>query len=547
MNKKYTIGIDFGTLSGRAIVVDTESGNEVGTAVYEYPHGVMDRELPDGTPLADKFALEHPADYLETLKNVVPMALSDAGIDAEEVAGLGIDFTACTLLPINEEGTPLCFLDKYKSDPHAYVKLWKHHASQPEAEEINALAGERGEDFLKRYGGKISSEWAFPKILQILREAPYIYDDTFRFIEAADWLSLMLTGVETHSATFAGCKAMWDKDAGYPSADFFGALDERMRNIIGTKVSEKISPIATAAGYISEKGAELCGLPVGTALSVPLPDAHVALPGLGIVTPGEMMVILGTSSCQMIHSREGREIPGICGYVKDGIVPGYYTYEAGQSCVGDTFDHFVKNFVPRKYFDEAEKEGINIHALLRKKAMSQKPGESGLICLDWFNGNRSILVDDDLSGMILGVTLNTTPEQIYRCLIEGAAFGCRRIIDNFTEHGVDIDSICACGGIARKDEMMMQIYADVTGRKIKIAGTLQAPALSSAIYAAIAAGIFKTVEEGSARIAKPCCKIYEPNAEAHAAYDRLYSEYKILYDYFGKGENNVMKRLSAMK
>ncbi len=547
MEKKYVIGIDFGTLSGRATVVDTVSGDEVGGAVFEYPHAVMDRTLPCGRVLPDKFALEHPRDYLETLKNVIPMALKDAGVSADEVAALGIDFTACTLLPVFEDGTPLCFAEKYKSEPHAYVKLWKHHASQPEADEITALAKERGESFLRRYGGKISSEWAFPKILQILREAPEVYEDTYRFMEAADWLSLVLTGVETHSATFAGCKAMWDPHEGYPSADFFGALDERMRNIIGTKVSDKIAPIATRAGYVTEKGSEICGLPVGTALAVPLPDAHIAMPALGIVTPGELMVILGTSSCQMIHSAEVSDIPGICGYVSDSIVPGYYTYEAGQSCVGDTFDRFVKNFVPKSYFEEAEREGINIHALLRKKAKDEGVGKSGLLCLDWFNGNRSILVDDDLSGMILGLTLNTTPEQIYRCLIEGTAFGFRRIIDNFTEHGVAIDSVCACGGIARKDEMMMQIYADVTGREIKIAGTLQAPALAGTIYAAIAAGIFKTVEEASARIAKPYYKIYTPNEENHKLYGKIYAEYKRLYDYFGRGENNVMKVLSSMK
>ncbi|MBQ8140133.1 MAG: ribulokinase [Clostridia bacterium] len=546
-NKKYVVGVDFGTLSGRAVVVDVANGDELSESVYEYPHAVMDRELPCGVKLDDNFALQHPADYIETLSKIIPDAVSKAGLKKEDICGLGIDFTACTLIPTYEDGTPLCFDEKFKCNPHAYVKLWKHHAAQPEADAINKIAAERGEDWLAVYGGKVSSEWALPKIWQTLDEAPEVYEAADRFTEAADWLSFMLTGVETHAAVFAGYKALWNAESGYPSGDFCASLDERMRNIVGTKLSEKVLPVNEIAGLINEKGAEITGLAVGTPLALPMIDAHAALPALNITADGELVIIMGTSSCHIINSKKEIKVPGICGYVKDGVVPGYYTYEAGQACVGDGFDRFVKKCVPESYTAEAKQRDISIHKLLREKAEKLAPGESGLLCLDWFNGNRSVLVDADLSGMILGLTLNTMPEEIYRALIEATAYGTRMIIDTFEQSGIEIKSICACGGIARKDAMMMQIYADVTGREIRIAGTTQAGALGSAIYASVAGGAYGTITEAAENISKPDHSVYHPNLENKKIYDKLYAEYALLHDYFGRGENDVMKRLAALK
>ena len=543
---KYVIGIDYGTLSGRCVLVDVNSGEEIAESVLNYAHAVMDETLPNGEKLPSSFALQHPEDYLDVLRTTVPDVLSKAGISAEDVIGLGIDFTACTVLPMDEKGTPLCMKDEFKDNKHSYVKLWKHHAAQPEADEINELAAKRGEPWLPIYGGKVSCEWALPKILETLRKAPEVYDNTYRFIEAADWLSLMLTGEETHSAPFAGYKGLWNAETGYPSNDFMTALDPRLDGIVGTKLSEKVLGMDKKAGYINESGAALTGLNIGTPVSLPMIDAHAAMPALNITDDGDLMLIVGTSSCHILNSKEVKSVEGICGYVKDGVVPGLYTYEAGQAGVGDIFDWFVKNCVPAGYAEEAREKGISIHKLLREKASKLSVGESGLLALDWWNGNRSVLVNSNLTGMILGMTLGTKPEEIYRALIEATAFGLKVIVEQYENSGISINSICAAGGIAQKDEMMMQIYADVLDREIRIAGSTQAGALGSAIYASVAAGAYADLKAAAEKLSKPDAKTYAPIAENAMAYKRLYGEYKTLHDYFGK-ENKVMERLNEFK
>ena len=543
---RYVIGIDYGTLSGRCVLVDVNSGEEIAESVLNYAHAVMDETLPNGEKLPSSFALQHPEDYLDVLRTTVPDVLSKAGVGAEDIIGLGIDFTACTVLPMDEKGTPLCMKDEFKDNKHSYVKLWKHHAAQPEADEINELAAKRGEPWLPIYGGKVSCEWALPKILETLRKAPEVYDNTYRFIEAADWLSLMLTGEETHSAPFAGYKGLWNAETGYPSNDFMTALDPRLDGIVGTKLSEKVLGMDKKAGYINESGAALTGLNIGTPVSLPMIDAHAAMPALNITDDGDLMLIVGTSSCHILNSKEVKSVEGICGYVKDGVVPGLYTYEAGQAGVGDIFDWFVKNCVPAGYAEEAREKGISIHKLLREKASKLSVGESGLLALDWWNGNRSVLVNSNLTGMILGMTLGTKPEEIYRALIEATAFGLKVIVEQYENSGISINSICAAGGIAQKDEMMMQIYADVLDREIRIAGSAQAGALGSAIYASVAAGAYADLKAAAEKLSKPDAKTYAPIAENAMAYKRLYGEYKTLHDYFGK-ENKVMERLNEFK
>ncbi|MCQ2463203.1 MAG: ribulokinase [Clostridia bacterium] len=546
MAELYSIGIDFGTLSGRAVLVNIMTGEEVCTSVYEYPHAVMDEALPCGKKLPPDYALEHPQDYVDVLAHTVPDVIKQANIDASQVIGVGIDHTACTVLPVKEDGTPLCMLDEYKDEPHAYIKLWKHHAAQGQADKINELAEKRGESFLARYGGKISSEWMFPKIMQVAEEAPEIYDAADRFIEATDWVVWVLTGVETHNSCTAGYKGIWSKKEGFPSNDFLKELCGKLDGIVGTKVSDKILPLGTKAGGISEKAALLTGLKEGTAVAVGNVDAHVALPAAGITGPGKMLMIMGTSTCHILMSDKENIVPGMCGVVEDGVLAGYFGYEAGQSCVGDHFDWFVKNCVPASYAEDAKAKGMNIHKYLREKAKKLKPGESGLVALDWFNGNRSVLVDADLTGVILGMTLQTKPEEIYRALIEATAYGTRMIIDNYEKYGVKIDELYAAGGIAEKDEMMMQIYADVTGRTIKIAASAQSPALGSAIFGAAASGKV-TMNEACERMGKIKDVVYTPIEENKAVYDKLFAEYEILHDYYGRGENDVMKRLKAIK
>lgn len=552
MGEKYTIGLDYGTQSGRALLVEVETGREIATAVKEYPHGVMDEYLPDGkTRLEDDWALQHPQDYLDVLKETISSVINQASIDPSDIIGVGIDFTACTVLPIDKEGTPLCFYDKYKTNPHAYIKLWKHHAAQDEANKLNKIAGARGEDFLQRYGGKISSEWLIPKVWQVLNEAPDIYELADRFMEAADWVVLQLTGEEKRNSCTAGYKAMWHKQKGYPSKEFLKALDPKLENLVEDKLSTDIYPIGYKAGEITEKAAALTGLKIGTAVAVANVDAHVAVPAVGITSEGKMLMIMGTSTCHLILGKNEKIVPGMCGVVEDGILPGYLGYEAGQSCVGDHFQWFVSNCVPAEYTREASEKGMNIHSLLTQKAQRLAVGESGLVALDWWNGNRSVLVDVDLTGLIIGCTLQTKPEEIYRALIEATAYGTRMIIDTFEESGVPINALYAAGGIADKNEMMMQIYADVANREIRISASSQTPALGSAMFGAVVAGKdrggYDSIVDAANVMARLKDQVYRPIQENVKAYDLLFDEYKLLHDYFGRGANDIMKRLKNIK
>ncbi|MBT2736694.1 ribulokinase [Bacillus sp. ISL-7] len=549
---KYTIGVDYGTQSGRAVLVEVETGREVASAVKPYTHGVMDEFLPNGTTkLEHDWALQHPADYLEVLQITVPEVLKNAQVSADDVIGLGIDFTACTVLPIDANGTPLCFKDEFINHPHSYVKLWKHHAAQDEANRFNEIAEARGEKFLQRYGGKISSEWLFPKVWQILNEAPEIYDAADQILEATDWVISELTGQINRNSCTAGYKAIWHKQDGYPSNEFFKALDPRLETVIEDKLSTKIVPIGSKAGEITEKAAKLTGLNPGTAVAVANVDAHVAVPAVGITEPGKLLMIMGTSTCHILLGEEEKIVPGMCGVVEDGVIPGYMGYEAGQSCVGDHFEWFTENCVPVSYHEEAKEKGINIHQLLTEKASQLQVGESGLLALDWWNGNRSTLVDADLTGVLLGATLLTKPEEIYRALIEATAYGTRMIVETFRQNGVPVNEVYAAGGIAEKNAMMMQIYADVLNMDIKISASSQTPALGSAMFGAVAAGKerggYDHITDAAKDMGRVKDYIYQPIKDNAGGYDQLFNEYARLYDYFGRGENNVMKTLKKIK
>ncbi|MEH6993274.1 ribulokinase [Neobacillus drentensis] len=549
---KYSIGVDYGTQSGRAVLVEVGTGREVATAVKEYTHGVMDEFLPDGkTKLEHDWALQHPADYLEVLEITIPEVLTKAQVSAEDVIGLGIDFTACTVLPIDKNGTPLCFQPELSSNPHSYVKLWKHHAAQDEANRLNEIAEARGEKFLARYGGKISSEWMIPKVWQILNEAPEIYYGADQILEATDWVISQLTGEITRNSCTAGYKAIWHKQDGYPLQDFFKALDPRLENVVEEKLSTKIFPIGAKAGEITEKAAKLTGLKPGTAVAVANVDAHVAVPAVGITEPGKLLMIMGTSTCHILLGEEENVVPGMCGVVEDGVIPGYMGYEAGQSCVGDHFEWFTENCVPTSYQEEANVRGINIHQLLTEKASKLQVGESGLLALDWWNGNRSTLVDADLTGVLLGATLLTKPEEIYRALIEATAYGTRMIVETFRNNGVPVNEVFAAGGIAEKNTMMMQIYSDVLDMDIKISASSQTPALGSAMFGAVAAGKdrggYDSITDAAKDMGRVKDYIYQPIKSNAELYNQLFNEYARLYDYFGRGENNVMKTLKKIK
>ncbi|KAA6448662.1 ribulokinase [Bacillus swezeyi] len=547
----FTIGVDFGTLSGRAVLVDVRTGEEAATAVKEYTHGVIDHELP-GTKrkLPRDWALQHPADYIEVLEETIPSLLEQSKADPKEIVGIGIDFTACTILPVDKDGTPLCMREEFAEEPHSYVKLWKHHAAQEHANRLNQLAEERNEAFLQTYGGKISSEWLVPKVMQIAEEAPSIYDAADEIMEAADWIVYRLCGNRKRNNCTAGYKAIWNNKTGYPSDDFFAALHPKLKNIVQEKLTEDIDLLGERAGGLTEEMAAKTGLLPGTAIAIGNVDAHVSVPAVGITEPGKMLMIMGTSTCHVLLGEDIRMVPGMCGVVENGILPGYVGYEAGQSCVGDHFHWMIKHLVPEAYMREAEAEGISIYELLSRKADSLRIGESGLLALDWWNGNRSTLVDADLTGMMLGMTLATKPEDIYRALVEATAYGTRMIIETFRQSGVPIEELYAAGGIAEKNPFIMQIYADVTNMEIKISGSPQAPALGSAIFGALAAGSqnggYDHIEEAVRHMGKVKDYTYKPIPENVTLYDQLYADYRELYMYFGK-QNDVMKRLKKLK
>jgi L-ribulokinase len=550
--KKYTLGIDFGTESGRAVLVDVSNGDHVAESVHKYESGVIDEFLP-GTDirLEHDTALQDPQDYITTLHRTVTDVIRRSKVKTDDIIGLGIDFTACTMLPVDANGTPLCMKKEFRANPHAWVKLWKHHAAQPEADLVNEVARRRGEEFLATYGGKISSEWFVPKALQILNDAPEIYAAADRLMEAADWVIWAITGNECRNACTAGYKAIWDKREGFPCEDYFAAVHPTLKRLVAEKLSDEYYPAGTRAGTVMPKLAKMLGLSPDTAVAVANVDAHVAVPACAVVEPGKMVMIMGTSICHMVLGTKKKNVEGQCGVVEDGIIEGFYGYEAGQSAVGDIYAWFIEHGVPETVAAEARKKKLSLHDVLQGRAQKLRPGQSGLLALDWHNGNRSVLVDAELSGLILGLHLNTRPEEIYRALIESTAYGTNKIIRSFESNGVAVKELYACGGLAERNDLVMQIFSDVTGRPIKLAASGQPGALGSAMYAAVAAGKaaggYENIFEAARKMAHLKRKSFKPNPEANAVYAKLYSEYEILHDHFGRGGNDVMKRLRRIK
>ncbi|PRX55662.1 L-ribulokinase [Nonomuraea fuscirosea] len=525
----YVVGVDFGTLSGRAVVVRVSDGAELGSAVHEYAHRVMEQTLPTGERLGPDWALQSPQDWIDVLRTAVPEAIAAAGVRPEEVVGIGTDFTACTVMPTRADGTPLS--DETPGEPHAWPKLWKHHAAQPHADRINELAARRGESWLPRYGGKISSEWEFAKGLQLLEEAPEVYARAERWIEAADWIIWQLTGVESRNICTVGYKGVF-QDGSYPSEEFLAELNPGFAGFVGKLATGQVgdeaggvrlAALGDLAGRLTARAAAWTGLPEGVAVAVGNVDAHVTAAAADAVRPGQMVAIMGTSTCHIMPSDQLAEVPGMCGVVRDGIVPGLWGYEAGQSAVGDIFAWYVDNF------------GADGHERLTALAAKQPVGGHGLVALDWFGGNRSVLVDHNLSGVIVGQTLQTRPEDVYRALIESTAYGARMIVETFEKSGVPVEEFVVAGGLL-KNPFLMQVYADVLRRPLSVIGSDQGPALGSAIHAAVAAGAYSSIEEAAAAMGKRTENAYVPDQARADAYDRLYAEYRRLHDFFGDGK-----------
>ena len=540
------VGVDFGTLAGRAVVVRVADGTELGSAVFDYPHAVITDQLPGAAErLPPEWALQVPSDYIDVLRHAVPAALAAAGANADRVVGIGTDFTACTMVPTTADGTPLCQLPPYRSRPHAYVKLWRHHAAQPQADRINELAARRGEPWLPRYGGLISSEWEFAKGLELLEGDPEVYDRMDRWVEAADWVVWQLCGRYIRNACSAGYKGIY-QDGAYPDETFLTELNPDFANFVSDKLSAPIGRLGAMAGRLTARAARWTGLPEGIAVAVGNVDAHVCAPAAGAIAPGQLVAVMGTSTCHVVNGTELREVPGMCGAVDGGITAGYWGFEAGQSGVGDIFGWFVTEQVPATYHQAAVEAGQSIHEYLTSLAQLQRVGQHGLLALDWHSGNRSVLVDHELSGLLVGQTLSTKPEDIYRALLEATAFGARLIVENFVAAGVDVSEFIVAGGLA-KNPLLMQIYADVTGLPLSVATSPQGPALGSAIHAAVAAGSYPDVPAAAAVMGSRTSGVYEPRPADVALYNELYREYRRLHDYFGRGENTVMHTLKAIR
>jgi len=538
------VGIDYGTLSGRAVVVRVSDGAELGTGVHAYSHAVLESNLPGSDkPLPPDWALQTPADYVDVLKKAVPEALRNAGVEPSDIIGVGTDFTACTFLPVTADGTPLSELPGFVDRPHAYTKLWKHHAAQGQADRINELARQRKEWWLPLYGGLISSEWEFAKALQVLEEDPEIYAAADHFVEAADWIVWQLTGAYVRNACSAGYKGIL-QDGAYPGPEFLAALNPDFADFVGDKLEARIGRLGAVAGTLTEQASGWTGLPAGIAVAVGNIDAHVTAAAGNATAPGQMVAIMGTSTCHVMNNATPAEVPGMCGVVDGGITDGLYGFEAGQSGVGDIFGWFVNSGVPQLYSDRAAAAGQNVHELLTDLAAAQRIGQHGLIALDWHSGNRSVLVDHELSGLVLGQTLSTRPEDIYRALIEATAFGARTIIGAFVGSGVPVHELVISGGLT-KNRLLMQIYADVTNLPLSVITSDQGPALGSAIHAAVAAGAYPDVPAAAAVMGKVERSVYVPIPANVEQYQRLFDEYTTLHDYFGRGGNDVMHRLKA--
>ena len=499
--KQYVIGVDFGTLSARAALFDTTDGTQLAESVAAYAHGVMDRNLHGKIKLEQDFALQDPRDYLDALAFAVREVVERSGVSPQQVVGLGLDCTASTVLPLDERGMPMCWLDDYRWEPHAYIKLWKHHGAQKQADRIALCAAE--EPWFDRYGRQVSCEWMLPKIMETLECSEELYHHTARFAEVGDWLVCHLTGEESHSACLAGYKAFWNEEDGYPEDSFFTRLDPRLQGIVGTKLSEKIVPTGSAAGHLTTESAAWLGLTERTLVTSALIDAHAALPSLGIVDAGKLLMILGTSTCHIVMDEKLRAVQGISGAVKDGVAPDFYAYALAV-------------------------------------------GESGLVALDWWNGNRSILSNADLTGTIVGLRLTTKPEEIYRALLEATAYGARVILEAFAAGGVTVKELYAAGGIPAKNSLMMQIYADVLGREIRVPKAAPSPALGSAIYTAVAAGCYESLGSAAVAMAPAEMLVYRPIAENAAKYEKLFAVYGELHDWLGVANRHLMAKLKEI-
>lgn len=552
---KFVLGFDFGTLSCRGVALRLEDGRLMASAESRYKNGVISGMMHHKPiPLPDEWFLQDPDDWIESMCAVTARLIGDSGINPEDVAAIGTDFTSCTMVPLYRDGLPICKDPGLRDRPNAWPKLWKHHGAQNYAEEIESYAREHTTWLKEYFGSSVSSEWMFPKIMQVAREDPEIYRKTDLFMEAVDWIVYWLTGNLKRTGGVLGVNAFWIKGRGYPDRDFLRALDPEMEDLTETKFAGDIIDVGDCAGFLREEAAKMLGLTVKTAVAAGHSDGAVAGCGAGVTESGSMMLVMGTSTCHQMMYREFCSFDGLCSVAADGMVPGLYGYESGQPATGDLFQWFAETSVPQEYYEKAQEEGKSILAYLGELAEKLEPGESGLVALDWFNGNRSVLSNYNLSGAVIGLTLQTRTEEIYRALVEANVFGSRRILENYKDNGVPIKAIYAVGGIAGKSPWIMQMCADVFGQEVIVPRIDNVPARGAAVCAAVAFGKVygypgcEDFREASKRLIPPETVIYTPIGRKKKLYDELYGYYRKLHDIFGsddsfmKGLRNIGRR-----
>lgn len=540
----YSIGIDFGTSSGRVFLINASTGEIVTQYVKPYTHGTIEKSL-NGVELPREFALQNANDYLEVINEGIPAMLADVAISPKEIVGIGIDFTSSTVMFVDETLEPVHNLAQFQNNPHAYVKLWKHHGAQAEADQLFTTALAEKNRWLGYYGFNVSSEWMIPKILEVNNKAPEVMAATSYIMEAGDWIVNKLTGRNIRSNCGLGFKSFWEEEEGF-HYDLFDKVDGELSEIVRTKVDAPIVKIGETAGRLSADMAEQLGLDPETQVSPFIIDAHASLLGIGSQQDKEMTMVMGTSTCHLMLNEKQHQVPGISGSVKGAIIPELFAYEAGQSAVGDLFEYVAKQ-APKSYVDEAENRNMTVFELMNEKIKHQIPGESGLIALDWHNGNRSVLSDSNLTGCIFGLTLQTKHEDIYRAYLEATAFGTKMIMQQYQDWHMEVEKVFACGGIPKKNAVMMDIYANVLNKKLIVMDSEYAPAIGAAILGAVSGGAHNSINDAVDAMKEPILYEINPEAEKVQRYETLFKAYKALHDIHGYKKANIMKDIQSLR
>ncbi|CEF19711.1 ribulokinase [Staphylococcus xylosus] len=539
----YSIGIDFGTGSGRAFLINTENGEIEEQYIRNYTHGTIEGEL-GGEQLPQNFALQNANDYMEIIETGIPTIIEKANISVSEIVGIGIDFTSSTVIFVDEQMEPIHNRAGFQDNPHAYVKLWKHHGAQDEADLLFKTALEGKNRWLGYYGFNVSSEWMIPKIMEVNNKAPEVMAVTANIMEAGDWIVNRLTGQNVRSNCGLGFKSFWEAETGF-HYDLFDKVYSDLSDIVRTKVDAPVVSIGDSVGTLCKEMAEKLGLSPDTQVSPFIIDAHASLLGIGSEKDKEMTMVMGTSTCHLMLNKEQHKVPGISGSVKGAIIPNLYAYEAGQTAVGDLFEYVAKQ-APYDYVKAAESRGISIFDLLNEKAAQLYPGESGLIALDWHNGNRSVLSDSNLKGSLFGMTLQTRHEEIYRAYLEATAFGAKMIMQQYQGWQMEVDHVFACGGIPKKNGLLMEIYANILNKKITVIDSEYAPAIGAAILGAICGGAHPDFNSAIEAMKEPVLYQVEPDPQQVRIYKKLFSAYKELHDLHGYKKARIMRNVSAL-